>query len=337
MPAIEPSAIFELLRSSYETTSAFFERKARQLSLEAALIAASLEKAEKPDLQMIRRQAFDILKKQEEKQQKENNLAHSIKEKTETATAVLSLAVLVHLIAEMSTFFTQPTPATAAVLAIMPPPVMIGVYAAVGLFNLVKLGFEIAKFVDCQRQLSFDTITEDQREALLKERHKAMMNMAQATLGVAIAATMIVANIFAPGIANIAAGVFLGVSVVLASARLLRGSAQGYNMLQQQSSLRQHNISDDYRTTNHFGKALMAYLSARWALYQAVPLQPSASEAFDESALHKKELQTPPPTGNDIIESQKPIHVPETKPDIESSELTILKSNTELDEKIKKT
>jgi hypothetical protein len=296
MAAIDPYSFLETTRSLYEALSLYFQKKAQQLSFEATRIQHELSKGHQPDLKAIREEFFEAQKNKATHLTEESTIRDKLSENVERGSSLMSIPVIMRAIAEINEIFTHPNPASAAILAVTPPPVMLAIYAVVGLFNIVKLGLESAKALECQRQIMFGDKTEQEIKELTQERNKALMNMLQATLALGVAAAMITSIVFAPGAANIAAVAFLGVSVAVGAARFMRGAKEGAKTIEDIEKTA--DLSKNLETA-HFGKALTAYISARFNMITA---EKTEIQEYKQAALERQTIIVPP------IETGKPLN-----------------------------
>lgn len=280
--AVEIGAILDIVRSGYDASDKLIAHAAQALAVRTELINHAITKNQPVDLAIISKQAAEIIKK--EASEVEKTTVDKVKEKASALEAVAAIGLLLRGALELAELASTPNPATAAMLTVMPPPVVIGLYAIVAVVNLAKVGFEAASLVSQQSKIMFGNLNEVEKKEAVQHRNKILMNLGQSALAIAASCTMIAAAFFAPGSTNLLGASFLAASVALTGARLLYGSVKGASETVKEISQKdsvdnihsnalahshQHTAQHEEKKerTENLGKALGAYFTALTIVY----------------------------------------------------------------------
>lgn len=274
--AVEIGGILDVVRSGYDATEKLIALVARNLAVRAELMNEAVKNNQSVNFSLIATQAADILSK--EKSTVEKTTVDNIKNKTAFLEIPAAVGLLIRGVTEIVELASRPTPGTAAILAVMPPPVVVALYAIVAAVNLVKSGFEAASLVSQQSNIIFGNLNEAEKKEAVQQRNKTLMNLGQSVLAIAASSAMIAAAFFAPGSTNLLGASFLAVSVALTGSRILYGGAKGSNetvkeIFQTDSvhnkNAHQHTVQHEEKKehTENLGKALGAYLTALAVVY----------------------------------------------------------------------
>lgn len=124
----------------------------------------------------------------EEKPENQDNLDRQLEKGNILVESYLTLRAGALLLADLAKTLSQPSISTVAIIAIVPPPVLMALYSLVALYQLYRIAKNIPQALDWQ--------------ASPEQRQQAQIAIAHAALLATAAAALVVSNVFLPGITN---------------------------------------------------------------------------------------------------------------------------------------